>query len=71
MNDALVVRRFERFGVIQRCEQFGFAVEACEAIGILRELARQRLDRHVAAELRVARAIDLPMPPAPMRPMIS
>ena len=45
--------------VIQGCEQFGFALEACEAVGVFGELARQRFDRDLAAELRVARAINL------------
>ena len=37
----------------------GLAFEARDAGGVLRELVRQHLDRHVAAELAVARAIDL------------
>ena len=35
-----------------------FALKACEPIGILREGFRQHLQRHVAVELRVTRAID-------------
>jgi len=40
-------------------EQLGLALEAREAIGILREGCGQRLDRDVAPEARVAGAIDL------------
>jgi hypothetical protein len=38
----------------------GLALEAGEAIGILRQLGRQHLDRHVAPELHVGRAVYLP-----------
>ena len=45
--------------MIQRREDLRFALEAREAIGIVRERVRQDLDRDVAIQLRVARAIDL------------
>ena len=45
--------------MIERGEQPRFALEAREPSGSRRERARQDLDRDVAAELRVARAIDL------------
>ena len=47
------------FGCDERREQLGLALEAREPLGILRELGGQRLDGDVAAEARVARAIDL------------
>jgi hypothetical protein len=46
-------------GVIQRREQTRLALEAREPGSILRERPRQGLDRHLAAELRIRRAIDL------------
>ena len=45
--------------MIERCQDPRLAFEPRESIGIARKEARQDLDRHVAAELRVARAIDL------------
>ena len=45
--------------VIQRGERLRLAREAGEAIGIGSERLRQDLDRDVAIEPRVARAIDL------------
>ena len=45
--------------MVQRREHLRFALEAREAIGIGGEGVRQDLDRDVAIELRVARAIDL------------
>ena len=46
-------------GVVERGEQFRFALEARQALGILRQLSRQHLDRHLAAELRVGGAVHL------------
>ncbi len=48
--------------VIQRGERFGFAGEPRKALRIMRERLGQHLDRHVAIELRVARAPHLPHP---------
>ena len=45
--------------MIQRGEDLRFALEACEPIGIDRERLRKNLDRDVAIQLRIARAIDL------------
>ena len=45
--------------VIERGEHARFALEAGEPIGMRRELARQDLDRDVASEPRIARAVDL------------
>ena len=45
--------------MVQRGEHLGFALEARQAFGIERELLRQNLDRDVAIQLRVARAIHL------------
>ena len=53
--------RVERDDVrmVQRGDGAGFALEAREAIGIARRLGGQHLERDVAAELRVGRAVDL------------
>ena len=45
--------------MIERGEDLRFALEAREAIGIVGEGLGQDLDRDVAIELRIARAIDL------------
>src|SRR5204863_7742647 len=45
--------------VAERGERLRFALEPREAIGIGGDGIGQDLDRHVAIELRVARAIDL------------
>ena len=45
--------------MIERGEDLRFALEPRETIGIARECVRQDLQRDVAIELRVARAIDL------------
>ena len=47
-------------GMVERRERVGFAVEASEPIGLLRERVGQNLQRDVAMELRVVGAIDLP-----------
>ena len=44
--------------VVQRGEEFGLALETGEALGIGGEAFGKHLERHVAAELRVARTID-------------
>ena len=48
--------------MVERREHPRFALEAREPLGIRREDVRQDLDRDVAPELRVARAIDLAHP---------
>ena len=45
--------------MIQRGEHLRFALEPREAIGIVREGLGQHLDRDVAIQPRIARAIDL------------
>ena len=45
--------------MIERGEEAGFAREARPALGVSGEVGRQDLDRDVAPELAVARAIDL------------
>jgi hypothetical protein len=45
--------------VIQRGERLGLPFEACDAIRVVRQMIREYFDRHIAAELRVLRAIDL------------
>jgi hypothetical protein len=45
--------------VIERGEHLLFALEPRHAVGVGRPRFRQDLDRHLAPEPRVARAIDL------------
>ena len=47
-------------GMVQRGEDFGFALKPGEAIGIFREGLRQHLQRHVPVELGVSGSIHLP-----------
>ena len=56
-----VVHR-EQVRMIERGEHAGFALEAGQPIGVRGEQRRQDLDRDVASELRVARAVDLAHP---------
>ena len=46
-------------GMAQRREDLGFALEACETIGVGGQRVRQHLDRNRASELRVAGPVDL------------
>ena len=48
--------------MIQRRQSLRFALEAREAVGVVRERLRQDLDRDVAIQLRVASPIDLSHP---------
>jgi hypothetical protein len=52
-------------GVRQRREHLRFALESRRALRVADEVLRQDLQRDVALKFRSARAIDLPMPPAP------
>jgi hypothetical protein len=45
--------------MVQRCEDLGFPLEPGEPFGILGERRRQELQRHLAIELRIARAPHL------------
>ena len=59
------VRLFEpvdrrNVGVVQRREQFGFALKASKPVAIPRERERQNLDRDLAFQLRVRRTKHLP-----------
>ena len=45
--------------MVQRGEDPGFAFEARQAIGIVRERLRQNLERHVSVELGISRSIHL------------
>ena len=45
--------------VVEGGEEVRLALEAAEALGVLRDLGRQHLDRDVAAEVRVGGAVDL------------
>ena len=62
-----VTRMFEAVndrdvGMVQRGQGLGLALEAGEAIGIVREGLGQDLDRDVAVQFRIARAKYLPHP---------
>ena len=48
--------------VVERGEQMRLALEAPQAVGVLGHLRRQDLDRDVAVEVRVGRAVDLAHP---------
>ena len=52
----------QMFGWLSDCEQMRFAIESRETIRIDAEDRRQDLDRDVASERRVTRAIDLAHP---------
>jgi len=47
------------FGMIQRREKFGLALEASHAVGISHERFGKNFQCHVAAEFRVPSTIDL------------
>ena len=51
--------------VVQRGEELRLAAKAAESLFILGHLGGQNLDRHVAPEVRVGGAVDLPHPPGP------
>ena len=53
--------------VIQSGEKLGFTVEPRDAFGIVREALGHDLQRHLASELRIPRAIDLPHPAGAQR----
>ena len=46
-------------GVVQRSEYSRLPFEAGQPLGVLRDLLQEQLDRHLAAELRILRPIDL------------
>ncbi len=48
--------------VVEGGQELGLALEAGEALGILRQLCREDLDRDLAAELRVSGAVHLAHP---------
>ena len=48
--------------VVQRREDFRFALKACEPIGITRDRRRQDLDRDLPLQVRVGGAVDLAHP---------
>jgi len=55
--------------VVERCERACLALEAHQTVGIVGERLWQDLQRHVAVEPRIARAIHLAIPPSPNFPM--
>jgi hypothetical protein len=46
-------------GVIQRRQQLRFAFESSQSVLVISEACRERLDRDITLELRVAGSIDL------------
>src|SRR5512138_888936 len=46
-------------GMVERGEQSGFTLEPRKPVGILGEISRQYLDRDIASEFLIVRAIDL------------
>jgi hypothetical protein len=57
--------------MIERGGRTRLLLKAPQAIGVARECRRQDFDRDVAIQSRIARAIDLAMPPAPRSAAIS
>ena len=57
--------------MIERREHLRFAFEAREAIRVSGEYLWEDLQRDVAREFRIPRAIDLAMPPSPTLAAIS
>ena len=51
--------------VVEGGEEVGLALEAPQALFVLRHLGRQHLDRDVPVEVRVGGAVDLAHPPGP------
>src|SRR5262249_42287132 len=49
-------------GVVQGRSRAGFLLEALETGGVVSQIRRQHLDRHLAREARVTRPPDLPHP---------
>ena len=49
--------------MIQRGQHLGFALETGEILGVAGQRGGQDFDCDIAAQLRIARAIDLLMPP--------
>jgi hypothetical protein len=62
-----VLDRVERddVRVVERGDRPRLALEAGEAVGAGREVGGQHLDRDLAAQAGVARAVDLALPPEP------
>ena len=57
--------------MIERRQDFGFTTKTKRAVGIPGEFGGQNLDRNVAFQLRIARPIDLTIPPLPISAVIS
>ena len=56
--------------MVQRGQRLRFALEPRHAVGICCEQLRQGFDCDVSVQPCIARAIDLPFPPAPIELMI-
>ena len=70
VGDALLVADVENredVGMRERRDGARFTLEAPQRVGIVRKVGRQDLDRHLAMETRVARAIDLAHPSCAQR----
>ena len=53
-------------GMVDRGEDFRFALETSESFGISGHQSGQHLDRHLAFQVRVSGLIDVAMPPTPI-----
>jgi hypothetical protein len=54
-------------GMVQRRQDFGFALEAGEPFGMLSKRGGQNFDRYFAIQLGVLSSIHLPHSPSPER----
>ena len=57
--------------MIELRQDFRFALEAREALGVARHRGRQHLDCDVALQVRIGRAVHFPIPPTPIWAVIS
>ena len=57
--------------MVERRQHLSFALEPGQAVWIAGELLREDLEGDVTIQFRVARAIDLAIPPAPSGARIS
>jgi hypothetical protein len=57
--------------VVELGEELGFALEPRQALPVFGEFGRQDLDRDLAIEPGVGRAVTSPIPPSPSLAVIS
>ena len=62
---------FAMFGGLTSGEYLGFPLESCQPLGVVRERVGQNLDRDLAPRLVSVARHTSPMPPAPIRAVIS